>query len=117
MLLKRTRKLAVQNLFVGHNRVKLTIELSKDAHTMVKDLLLSTGEEFVEDAVQVLLVTMAATDNQQVFAVSERARALVSTFRQMLSMLTREAVERFNADTERQLNEFINTLHATEEDQ
>lgn len=116
----RARKTALSVMF-GHNArdssVRVSIELDKAQHAGIVALLHATGETFVEDAVMVLLTSVAASDNHHVFALSERGRALIGTFRDMLGMLTREHMEAYRAETERQLNEFINTIHASEETQ
>lgn len=113
----RTKKLPLRSLFSGPGFNKIEIELDPKQHQHIKDLLTATGEQFAGDAVRVILAGLAASDNAHVFALNERSRVLVQTFRDMLSILTREVVENFNVESERQLIQFIEQLHATEETQ
>jgi hypothetical protein len=115
---ERAKKLQTSNLFgPGSGTNHIQIDLDPKLHGAIKQMLLATGEQFAGDAIRVILAGLAANDNQRVFALDERARVLITTFRDMLSLLSREVVENFSIESERQLIQFINQIHATEEDQ
>jgi mannitol/fructose-specific phosphotransferase system IIA component len=93
------------------------VQFHRVLHTAVQQALVATGEVYADDAIKVLLAGLAASDNLQIFMLDERARALQQAFRDMLTAAAHDAVGNFALNTERQLNDFINQMHTTEENQ
>jgi hypothetical protein len=104
-------------MFSGGESVVVPVQFHRHLHGAVRNVLLATGEPYVEDAMRVVLTGLAASDNAGLFMLDERARALIGTFREALLLSAREATDNFTLNAERQLNEFINLIHTTEETQ
>ena len=110
------RRVFIPDMFHGDaDNVTFTLTFNRYTHATVQQLLAATGEMYVEDAIRVILVGAAASDNAEIFMLSERARALAAQFRQGLAMSMREATELFVQQSERRLNEFVNQIHSNEE--